>query len=86
MDWRTRLSPFCKYDSFDSYFLIYTGSFGTLFPFAIMNTTIQTETELSSVNSILIAIGQAPVTRLCETDEEPRKVQYTHEEEMCGTM
>jgi len=30
-----------------------------------MNTTIQTETELSSVNSILMAIGQAPITRIC---------------------
>ena len=28
-------------------------------------TTYDTETELSSVNSILGAIGQAPVTRLC---------------------
>tara|TARA_Y100000401_G_scaffold114958_1_gene117803 strand:+ start:445 stop:1086 length:642 start_codon:yes stop_codon:yes gene_type:complete len=29
-----------------------------------MNTTIPTETELSSVNSILMAIGQAPITRI----------------------
>ncbi len=39
---------------------------GPLFPFAIMNTTVQSETELSSVNSILMAIGQAPITRIYE--------------------
>ena len=49
-----------------------------------MNTNVQTETELSSVNSILIAIGQAPVTRLCHPEETPRTIEYTHEEEMCG--
>ena len=49
-----------------------------------MNTSYPTETELSSVNSILIAIGQAPVTRLYLRDEEDRVIQYTHEEEMCG--
>jgi hypothetical protein len=49
-----------------------------------MNLTTPTETELSSVNSILIAIGQAPVSRLYIRDEEDRKIQYTHEEEMCG--
>ena len=32
------------------------------------NLTYNTETELSSVNSILAAIGQAPVTRLYSTD------------------
>ena len=30
-----------------------------------MNTTVQSETELSSVNSILMAIGQAPINRIC---------------------
>ena len=36
-----------------------------------MNTTIQTETELSSVNSILGAIGQAPISRIYNnTDDE----------------
>ena len=49
-----------------------------------MNTSYQTETELSSVNSILIAIGQAPVSRLFVPDDTNRRVQYTHEEEMCG--
>ena len=49
-----------------------------------MNTSYPTETELSSVNSILIAIGQAPVTRLYLRDEEDRVIHYTHEEEMCG--
>ena len=29
-----------------------------------MNTTVQSETELSSVNSILMAIGQAPINRI----------------------
>ena len=33
-----------------------------------MNTTIQTETELSSVNSILMAIGQAPISRIYQKD------------------
>ena len=36
-----------------------------------MNTSIQTETELSSVNSILGAIGQAPISRIYnKTDGE----------------
>ena len=38
---------------------------GAFFLIAIMNTTVQSETELSSVNSILMAIGQAPITRIC---------------------
>ena len=33
-------------------------------------TTYDTETELSSVNSILGAIGQAPVTRLCHKSDD----------------
>ena len=33
-------------------------------------TTYDTETELSSVNSILGAIGQAPVTRLCHEQND----------------
>ena len=46
--------------------MIYTrGSFGSpFFLIAIMNTTVQSETELSSVNSILMAIGQAPINRI----------------------
>ena len=36
-----------------------------------MNTTVQSETELSSVNSILMAIGQAPINRIYrQTDGE----------------
>ena len=36
-----------------------------------MNTSIQTENELSSVNSILMAIGQAPISRIYnKTDGE----------------
>ena len=34
-----------------------------------MNTSIQTETELSSVNSILMAIGQAPISRIYQKTE-----------------
>ena len=42
---------------------------GAFFSIAIMNTTVQSETELSSVNSILMAIGQAPITRLCHKNK-----------------
>ena len=49
-----------------------------------MNTSYPTETELSSVNSILIAIGQAPVTRIYLREEEDRVIQYTHDAKMCG--
>ena len=36
-----------------------------------MNTSVQSETELSSVNSILMAIGQAPISRIYQdTDGE----------------
>ena len=36
-----------------------------------MNTSVQSETELSSVNSILMAIGQAPISRIYnDVDEE----------------
>ena len=34
------------------------------FLIALMNTSVQSETELSSVNSILMAIGQAPISRI----------------------
>ena len=37
-----------------------------------MNTSVQTETELSSVNSILGAIGQAPISRIYQTPSENR--------------
>ena len=72
MDWRSRLSSFCKHEPSGSYFLIYTrGSFGSpFFLIAMMNTTVQSETELSSVNSILMAIGQAPITRIYHKDSE----------------
>ena len=44
---------------------------GAFFPIAIMNTSVQSETELSSVNSILMAIGQAPINRIYQkTDGE----------------
>ena len=50
---------------------LYRASSGAPFPFAIMNTTVQSETELSSVNSILMAIGQAPINRIYrQTDGE----------------
>ena len=38
-----------------------------------MNTSFQTETELSSVNSILGSIGQAPVTRIYEKEKYDNK-------------
>ena len=41
-------------------------------------TTYDTETELSSVNSILGAIGQAPVTRLCH--EQNGEIVFTNPE------
>ena len=40
-------------------------------------TTIDTDTELSAVNSILGAIGQAPVTTLGTTTEITGEVKYT---------
>ena len=40
-------------------------------------TTYDTETELSSVNSILGAIGQAPVTRLYQEEPRTYKEKYT---------
>ena len=41
-----------------------------------MNTSLQSETELSSVNSILMAIGQAPINRIYKnTKQEPGPVQ-----------
>ena len=57
---------------------------GLFFLIAMLYTNIQPETELSSVNSILIAIGQAPVSRLYYTEPEKIKVDYVHKEEMCG--
>ena len=38
-----------------------------------MNTSFQTETELSSVNSILGAIGQAPVSRIYQKEDYDNK-------------
>ena len=35
-----------------------------------MNTSVQSETELSSVNSILMAIGQAPASRIYRSEPE----------------
>ena len=49
---------------------------GLFFLIAIMNTSVQSETELSSVNSILMAIGQAPINRIYQnTKQEPAPVQ-----------
>ena len=44
-----------------------------------MNTTIQTETELSSVNSILMAIGQAPINRICQKNKDDEFVYINPE-------
>ena len=49
-----------------------------------MNTTVQSETELSSVNSILMAIGQAPVSRLYYSEPETIEMQYSHTENFNG--
>ena len=49
-----------------------------------MSITQTTETELSSVNSILAAIGQAPISRIYMKDSEEEMIDYTHNEEMCG--
>ena len=48
-----------------------------------MNVSYQSETELSSVNSILIAIGQAPVTRIYRPDDD-RQIPYKHTQKFCG--
>ena len=50
---------------------LYGSPSGLLFfiSIAIMNTSIQTETELSSVNSILMAIGQAPINRIYQKEK-----------------
>ena len=48
-----------------------------------MYSTQTTETELSSVNSILAAIGQAPISRIYQKETTQDKIQYTHEEYMC---
>jgi hypothetical protein len=49
-----------------------------------MSITQTTETELSSVNSILAAIGQAPISRIYMKDAQEEMIDYTHNEEMCG--
>ena len=49
-----------------------------------MSITQTTETELSSVNSILAAIGQAPISRIYQQETTQDVIDYTHEEEMCG--
>ena len=57
--------------------MIILGAFGSpFFLIAIMNTSVQSETELSSVNSILMAIGQAPITRVY------KKVQYPQDDQL----
>ena len=49
-----------------------------------MYQTQTTETELSSVNSILAAIGQAPVSRIYQEDLSPDPIQYVHQETLNG--
>ena len=49
-----------------------------------MTTNKQTETELSSVNSILAAIGQAPISRLYVSEPETLEVEYQHKEPFSG--
>ena len=60
------------------------GAFGLLFfysyNFMVVPTTIDTETELSAVNSILGAIGQSPVTTLgTVTDDAGNEIVNTFE-------
>ena len=45
-----------------------------------MNTSIATETELSSVNSILGAIGQAPISRIYNNDRTNKELTYVNPE------
>ena len=45
-----------------------------------MNTSIQTETELSSVNSILGSIGQAPISRIYNNDRTNHELTYVNPE------
>ena len=48
-------------------------------------TTIDTDTELSAVNSILGAIGQAPVTTLGTITETIGEQKYTGDKSIAGT-
>jgi hypothetical protein len=49
-------------------------------------TTNSTETELSSVNSILGAIGQSPITRLYIDDERTKTYNYTEQDGTDGSL
>ena len=84
MDWRSRLSSFEEHEPLGSYFLI-IWDLRVPFPFAIMNTTIPTETELSSVNSILMALGQAPINRIFN-DENGQLVYVNPEVALCHSL
>ena len=83
MDWRSRLSSFEEHEPPGSYFLI-IWELRPPFPFAIMNTTIPTETELSSVNSILMALGQAPINRIF--NDENGQLVYVNPEVNCVSL
>ena len=48
-------------------------------------TTIDTDTELSAVNSILGAIGQSPVTTLGAITEITGEVTYIGKKNIAGT-
>ena len=84
MDWRSRLSSFEEHEPSGSYFLIIWEP-SAPFSFAIMNTTIPTETELSSVNSILMALGQAPINRIFN-DENGQLVYVNPEVALCHSL
>ena len=49
-------------------------------------TTYQTETELSSVNSILGAIGQSPVSRIYQDTEITKSYDYTKQDGSAGKL
>ena len=40
--------------------------------------TLATETELSSVNSILGSIGQAPISKIYQSDSQPEGIELTY--------
>ena len=84
MDWRSRLSSFRRTRAV---WLLLPDNMGASAPFslAIMNTTIPTETELSSVNSILMALGQAPINRIFN-DENGQLVYVNPEVALCHSL
>jgi hypothetical protein len=65
---------------------LYRESFGAPFFYMAAPTTNSTETELSSVNSILGAIGQSPITRLYIDDERTKTYNYKEQDGTDGSL